>query len=274
MRFFRWVLAVAGFMQRGPVFFRIWYAFIGYWIGSVIDNFLNSLFNGRKSDSTYRSRYSDPGASQKELIHALMTVFAHLIHADGRIMHSEMEYVRQFLRTQFSGTWEKEGEEIILQIFRQKKAMPSPQWERQVAIQCQLLAMYLPSSQRVQLIQLLIQMARVDGSISPVEIQTLRFIASYLGLGSSIVDRLMGGGSYSSSYTSTSASSLEEAYRTLDIPPSAKDDEVRKAYRKLALKYHPDKVAQQDEAAREAAAAQFSKITEAKDRIFAARGLK
>jgi DnaJ like chaperone protein len=82
------------------------------------------------------------------------------------------------------------------------------------------------------------------------------------------------GGTYSSSQSYSSFNSLDEAYRTLGISSSATDDEVRKAYRKLALKYHPDKVAQQGEAARDAAAAQFSKITEAKDRIYAARGMK
>lgn len=274
MKFFRWILAFAGFMQRGPVFFRLWYAFGGYWIGSVVDNFLYSFFKGSFSFETFRgdsnTRYQ---ASQKELLNALMTMFAHLIHADGRIMHSEMEYVRQFLRTQYDSSWAAEGENIILQLFQQKKSMPAAQWERQVAIKCQLLAMHMNSEQRVQLVQLLIQMARVDGSISPIEMQTLRFIASYLGLGPSIVDHLAGG-SYSSSSRTSSFNNLEEAYRTLGISSSATDDEVRKAYRRLALKYHPDKVAQQDEAAREAAAAQFSKITEAKDRIYSARGIK
>ena len=272
MRFFRWVLALGGFIQRGPFFFRIWYAFVGYWIGSVIDNYLYSFFKGKSGMGSERA-YGSSSSSQNDLLRALMTVFAHVIHADGRIMHSEMEYVRNFLRTQFGGSQESRGEEIVLQIFQQKKAMPVAQWERNVAISCQMLAMYMPSHQRIQLMQVLIQMAKVDATIAPVEIQALRFIATYLGLGAHLVDQLLGG-TYSSSQSYSSFNSLDEAYRTLGISSSATDDEVRKAYRKLALKYHPDKVAQQGEAARDAAAAQFSKITEAKDRIYAARGMK
>ncbi len=252
-------------MMRGPFFFKIWYAFGGFWIGSVLDNFLYSLYNGNRQEKR---------ASENDLLEALMTVFAHVIHADGRIMHSEMEYVRQFLRVQYNEAYREKGEEIILRIFREKKTMPLSQWERQVAIQCQLLAMYMPAPQRVQFLQVLIQMARVDGSVAPEERQALRFIATYLGLGTAIVDQLLGGTYSSSSYANSSADTLAEAYRTLGISPNATDDEVRKAYRKLALKYHPDKVATQGEAAREAAAAQFSKITEAKDRIYAARGIK
>lgn len=251
-------------MMRGPIFFKIWYAFGGYWIGSVLDNFLYSFFKGGREQR----------ASEEELLEALMTVFAHVIHADGRIMHSEMENVRQFLRMQYNSTYQTKGEEIILRIFREKKAMPASRWERHVAIQCQLLAMYMPSAQRVRFLQVLVQMARADGSVAPEERQALRFISTYLGLGTAIVDQLLGGTYSSSSYATSSADTLAEAYRTLGIPSTATDDEVRKAYRKLALKYHPDKVATQGEAAREAAAAQFSKITEAKDRIYASRGIK
>lgn len=272
MSFLRWVLAFTGFMQRGPVFFRIWYAFIGYWIGSVLDNFLYSIFRG-KTESHKRDYHSGYGTSQDDLLHALMTVFAHLIHADGRIMHSEMEYVRQFLRVQFNDSQESKGEQMILKIFQQKKSTSVAQWERNVAINCQLLAMYMPSNQRIQLVQVLIQMAKVDGAMAPAEIQALRFIATYLGLGAGLVDQLLGG-TYSSSQSYSSFNSLDEAYRTLGISSSASDDEVRKAYRRLALKFHPDKVASQDEAARQSAAMQFSKITEAKDRIYAARGMK
>lgn len=274
MRIFRWLFALLGFLQRGPVFFRIWYAFVGYWIGSVIDSVLTPFFFGREHGAGGFDRYfrNDYKSTKENLLQALLTVFAHLIHADGRIMHSEMEYVRNFLRAQYGDDVQVHGEEVILRIFKEKKAMPEAQWERNVAIRCQLLAMYMPFSQRVQLLQILVQMARVDGTLAPVEHQALRFIATYLGLGAAIVEQLLGG-TYSSS-GSSSTGSLEEAYRTLGLSSSATDDEVRKAYRSMALKYHPDKFASKSETERKEAAAQFCRITEAKDRIYAARGMK
>ena len=66
---------------------------------------------------------------------------------------------------------------------------------------------------------------------------------------------------------------LQEAYRTLGIPETATDDQVRQAYRELALRYHPDRVASQGEAAREQAEKRFREVTEARDVIFRARGL-
>lgn len=66
---------------------------------------------------------------------------------------------------------------------------------------------------------------------------------------------------------------LQEAYRTLGIHETATDDEVRKAYRELALRYHPDRVETQGETARQQAEEKFREITEARDIIFRARGL-
>ncbi len=67
---------------------------------------------------------------------------------------------------------------------------------------------------------------------------------------------------------------LQEAYRTLGIPSNATDEQVRQAYRQLALRYHPDRVASQGEAARQDAEENFQRITEARDIIMRARGVQ
>ena len=68
-------------------------------------------------------------------------------------------------------------------------------------------------------------------------------------------------------------SSLQDAYDELGISPTATDDEVRAAYKRVALLYHPDRVANLDEAVRSEAERRFKRINEARDRIFRARGM-
>ena len=67
--------------------------------------------------------------------------------------------------------------------------------------------------------------------------------------------------------------SLEDAYKVLGVSPSASDDELRKAYRRLALEHHPDRVASLGEDVRRAAEKKFQEINAAKERIWKARGL-
>ena len=65
-----------------------------------------------------------------------------------------------------------------------------------------------------------------------------------------------------------------DPYRVLGVSPSATDDEVKSAYRKMALKHHPDRVATLGEDVRKAAEEKFQKINSAKEKIFSARGMK
>ena len=66
---------------------------------------------------------------------------------------------------------------------------------------------------------------------------------------------------------------LDDAYKVLGVSPNATDDEVRRAYRKLALQHHPDRVATLGEDIRRAAEQKLQKINEAKERIYKERGM-
>ena len=63
------------------------------------------------------------------------------------------------------------------------------------------------------------------------------------------------------------------AYTALEISPSATDDEVKKAYRRMAMKYHPDKVANAGEEIRKQATEKFRGINEAYEHIKQQRGI-
>lgn len=70
-----------------------------------------------------------------------------------------------------------------------------------------------------------------------------------------------------------SSTNLEAAYRVLGIAPSATNDEVKKAYRQMALKHHPDRVSTLGNDVKKAAQKKFQEINNAKDLIYKARGI-
>ena len=118
--------------------------------------------------------------------------------------------------------------------------------------------------QRIQLLSFLVQIAQSDGHICSDEVTALRDVALAMGLSTQELDSLL----------HLRGDSLEEAYQVLEITPSATDEEVKAAYRRLALKHHPDRVAALGEDVRRAAEEKFQQINNAKEKIYKARGLK
>ena len=122
--------------------------------------------------------------------------------------------------------------------------------------------------QRLQLLDYLIIIAKVDGTVSPEEVYALKEVATYLGLSAQDVDSML-----NMEVSSNQQIGLDEAYKILGISPNATNDEVKAAYRKMALKHHPDRVSTLGDDVREAAEKKFQEINNAKERIYKARGL-
>jgi DnaJ like chaperone protein len=122
----------------------------------------------------------------------------------------------------------------------------------------------LTYEQRLQLLAFLCGIAKADGKVSSEEVAALKEVAMYMQMAEKEVDSMLNLG----------GDSLEEAYKVLEISPDATDQEVRAAYRALALKHHPDKVAMLGDDVKRAAEEKFQQINNAKEKIYKARGMK
>ena len=118
--------------------------------------------------------------------------------------------------------------------------------------------------ERLQLLSFLAKIAQSDGNVCQAEIEALKEVASAMGLSAQEVESMLNLG----------GNTLEQAYKVLEIEPTATDDEVKAAYRKLALKHHPDRVATLGEDVKKAAEEKFQQINNAKEMIYKARGMK
>ena len=96
----------------------------------------------------------------------------------------------------------------------------------------------------------LAEIAKSDGNVCAAEINALKEVAMAMGMSDREVESML----------NLKGSSLDDAYKVLEIEPTATDEEVRAAYRRMAVKHHPDKVASLGEDIRKAANEKFQKI--------------
>lgn len=264
MKYGKWIGGIIGFMASGPLG-----ALAGYAIGSLFDKASNE--QQRYDESTGESNVPPEEdvyeGKRNSFLFSLLVLASYIIRADGRIMHSEMEFVRQFLRTNFGESAVSEGEQILLNLFEQRKRMEASDpsaFKRTIRDCCSQINANLTYEERLQLLSFLVKIAQSDGNVCAAEIDALKEVSAYMGLSAREMDSML----------NLRGDSLEEAYKVLEISPDATNDEVRAAYRKLALKHHPDRVAALGEDVRRAAEEKFQRINNAKEKIYKARGMK
>ena len=276
MAFGKWFGGVLGFMSGGPLG-----ALAGFALGALFDKgvdsvnqpYTNNTFDGDGSYGYDTSQQQQYRAHQQQVYEgqrnsfrfSLLVLASYIIKADGKVMHSEMEFVRQFLRANFGEAAVHDGEQILLKLFEKQKEMGSLQYRGIIDSAARQMAQNLDYSARLQLLDFLVIIAKADGHVHSSEVQALKDITLALGLSLSDLDSMLN--------LNEGADNLEAAYKVLGISPSATDQEVKAAYRKLALQHHPDRVATLGDDVKKAAERKFKEINDAKEKIFKARGI-
>lgn len=271
----KWIGSALGWILSGG---NVLGAIAGYCIGSMLSEATSTAerengFNG--NGNTFRNDYSDTQFNQRpfeedrnSFLFSMLVLSSYIIKADGKIMHSEMNCVRNFLRNNFGEQAVRQGEDILLKLFEMQKQQGATTFKETIRKSCVEISFHMNIGQRLQLLDYLIIIAKVDGTISPEEVYALKEVATYLGLSAQDVDSML-----NMEASSNQQIGLDEAYKILGISPNATNDEVKAAYRKMALKHHPDRVSSLGDDIREAAEKKFQEINNAKERIYKARGL-
>jgi DnaJ like chaperone protein len=271
----KWIGGFLGFITTGTPLG----ALAGFALGALFDMGLNavnspdqqttnhgnnSFHNNFSQDRQYRYQQQQTYEGQRNsFLFSLLVLASYIIKADGKVMHSEMEVVRQFLRLNFGEQAVREGEQVMLKLFEQQKIMGTNQFQSVIRSCCTQIAQNMEYSQRLQLLNFLVMIAQADGYVAPEETTALREVALDLGLSIDELEAML----------NLEKDDIESAYKVLGITADATNDEVKAAYRKMALKHHPDRVATLGEDIRKAAEKKFQEINDAKERIYKARGL-
>lgn len=243
----KWVGAFIGFFIRG-----LSGAILGFFAGSILDGLFGTKTNNTR---TVFSDFTRPNVSPADFELNLLSLCSIVIKADGQISQREMDYVRQY----FVGTYGKEKANAIFRTFNDINK------KREISAQriCGFLTQRTRYEVRLQLLHFLFGIAQADGNVSSPEVNKIREIAGYLRV--SLVDF--------ESIMAMFVKSADNSYKILEIDKTATNDEVKKAYRTMAKKYHPDRVNTQDEAIKKGAEEKFKQVQLAYETIQKERGI-
>ncbi|MFP5470714.1 MAG: TerB family tellurite resistance protein [Bacteroidia bacterium] len=237
--------AIVGFI----IFRKFWGAFIGAIVGSYVDSFLSEKKSSeRNTYEPYRQRIS-----QSDFSTALLLLSASVMKADGKILKAELDYVKTFFVRQFG---ENNATRLLLQLREILKTNVSYQ-NASADIRN-----FMTYEVRMQLLHYLFGIAQADGAVSEKEVNLIQLIANSIGLSSADFN----------SIKAMFYKDVDASYKILGIDTSSTNEEIKKAYRSLAIKFHPDKVTHLGEEYQNGAKEKFQKIQDAYEHLKKQRG--
>ena len=241
MGFGKWIAGALGWAMLGPLG-----GILGYYFASRVEKLAEAA--AANGDAMSRNQ-----GQRNSFLMSLLVLSASVIKADGKTTSQELATLRSFFTRNFGAQAGNEAEEIVRELLTKDYNLYEV---------CGQIRSYMDYSQRLQLFHYLVNLGACDG-LHQREIDILETIATYIGLSKAEVDSIF----------AQFRPSNDSNYRILEISPNATDEEVKKAYRKMAIKYHPDKVATLGEDVQKAAEEKFKAVSQAYEAICKERGI-
>ena len=226
-----------GWVFAGPIG-----AILGYTYASINEN-NSSKFYGKTSQGSFQ-----PRTRHGDFVISVLVLLAKVMKADGKLLKSELDYVKNFLKQQFGIHQTRELMLVFKDILEQEYPLKDV---------CRQIQRSMDHPSRLELIHILYGLSASDGNVHPKEINLIQTISNYLNINKNDYE----------SIKAIFAKDEEASYRILEIKKSASNDEVKKSYRRMANKYHPDKVAHLGKKMQDLAEEKFKAVNDAYQQI-------
>jgi len=238
MGYTKWISGGLGWAFGGPIG-----GLIGYALGSLVEK-------ANKSEQ----RTASNETTQGDFAITFVVLTASVMKADGKVLKSELEFVKTYFVKFFGVDQATEMLHILKDILKKDIHV------NEITAQIQ---QHMNYASRLQVLHFLYGIALADGNVSIEEINLIKEISRGIGINQADCE----------SIKNMYVKETDSACKILEISPEASNEEVKKAYKKMAIKYHPDKVSYLGEEARKAAEDKFKKLSEAYEKIKTQRGL-
>tara|TARA_B100000212_G_C27297891_1_gene500173 strand:- start:129 stop:821 length:693 start_codon:yes stop_codon:yes gene_type:complete len=218
---------------------------IGGPIGAIMGYALGSMSS--QNQNYTKTRGGDFGA-------AMLVLFAAVMKADNQLKKTELEFVKRFFIENFGTNYTRQRMELFKKILNQKIDIQSV---------CHQIKNNMDLHSKIQLIHILFGLSKADNNIHNDELNIIYDIAMLIGLSKK-------------DFNSVKAMFIEDtksAYKILGVDSKSEDSEIKLAYRKMATKFHPDKVSHLGEDFTKIAEEKFKSINDAYQKIKKERNL-
>lgn len=233
----KWIAGALGWAIFGPIG-----GILAFWLASKSEE---------KAEIEEEQAWNQ--GQRNSFLMSLLVLSASVIKADGKTSSQELSTLRKFFTQNFGAQAGHEAENVVRSLLNQDYNLYEV---------CSQVRSCMDYSQRLQLFHYLVALGACDG-LHQKELDILEVIASYIGLSKTEIESIF----------AQFRPSNDSNYRILEIDASATNEEVKKAYRKMAMKYHPDKVATLGKDVQKAAEEKFKAVNQAYEAICKERGI-
>jgi len=237
-KFNKWIAGGLGWAFLGP-------------IGGLLAFIVTSAFDD-KTRNTFSKGIGR--TTTGDFVVSLLVLVAAVMKADGKVLKVELNYVKEYFVRSFGSASAAEAIKMLKGLL-----------ERDINLSdvCKQINSNLDYSSKLQMMHFLYGIAASDRDFAISERNVIKQIEDYIGISQKDSESIM----------SMFVPSTDSAYKILEIDRNVSDEEFKKAYRTMAKKYHPDKVAYLGEEFRKTADEKFKKVNEAYEQIKKERGL-
>ncbi|MDD2965018.1 MAG: TerB family tellurite resistance protein [Bacteroidales bacterium] len=247
----KWIGAGLGAVLGGPIG-----GILGFIFGSMVDGMQSGEYAYQGQLNSAPGQASGHDATRPgDFGVSLVVLSAAVMKADGTVMKSELDYVKNFFTRQFGAEAAERYILLLRDVLKQELNLQGVSEQ---------IKGFMEYSTRLQLLHYLFGIAGADGRYDDTEVTLIQSISRWMGI--SFAD-----------FNSVKAMFVKDqasAYKILGISPDATDEEVKKAYRQMAILHHPDKVSHLGEDVQHAAKEKFQQIQSAYEEIKKQRGFK
>jgi len=219
---------------------QVFWGTLGWAFAGPIGGILGVIFAGSSDKSYKQVAQSQAG----DFMVSLLVLFAKVMKADGKLLKSELDYVKSFLKRNLS----RQQSQVFIKMFQEILKQ-----EYSTAEVCKQIQKSMDHPSRLELLHVLFGLSASDGEIHPEEVRVIHTISGYINISNKDYE----------SIKAIFIKDIDSAYKILEIDASASDGQVKKAYRKMAVKYHPDKVAHLGKEIQKTATEKFKAVNDA-----------